>query len=550
MTTRAPLTLVGGALIVLAVHLPSISLAQKPTATLRVQGETGWWGREESGPGIGLAQRPASEWRFTLMPTLSIGGVDLSGRFLLTSLEDALNQTRNRLQLKLQGDNFGLALGDNYNSSNRLVAQGARIRGVTGYLRPSNDYNINAYYGRTARSTDGDIDTTSGRVIRFGRYERRVLNINAEAKPTRTLTVSGSAAIGEDRESSIDVGRRPRKVTTLGGAVRYAFPAYRAEVGMTAGRSETEISATEFDSIGLEREPAWAWRADGQITIAQQNLTAAYYSINTFYESFAAPTLISDREGFEISDQTAILEDRVRIEAGYEQYHDNVEGVDSTTLTVSRPFGTVSLILLPVVNQLRVNGGYRVSDNDLIEGHSQRIERHMTDWGVTAMRQFTIGRRSLLGVTVGWTQSDVDDRVNKSGGYMRSGGRIGLSGRFAGYSPFVSVTHYTTSYDALGRLEQEQLTGSARHRVIIGKDWEITADQRYSNTKKGDATTGERWEVGGELTRFLAGRSLALSASYSYIDFTSDARPETNFEGHSMYVRLATVGAATLLSLD
>ncbi|HSH00245.1 MAG TPA: hypothetical protein VLB27_09365, partial [candidate division Zixibacteria bacterium] len=179
MTRRRPLSQVIGALLLLTVLLPPAARGEEPAVSLGVQGETGWWGREESGPGVGLAQRPVSEWRFTLTPRLSLWGYELSSRILLTSLNDALAEAQNRLQLELKGERFGVAVGDNFTADHPLVARGARIRGVSGYARPNEHYSVSLFYGRTRRANEGDYDSTAARVSRFGNYERRVLNINA-----------------------------------------------------------------------------------------------------------------------------------------------------------------------------------------------------------------------------------------------------------------------------------------------------------------------------------------------------------------------------------
>jgi hypothetical protein len=511
-----------------------------------VSAEIGYEGREESGPGKGISQRPNSNFEVRIEPTLSFSGIRLTGLLFTTSLEEAKLQARNRFQLNTEFKYAGLTVGDAYNKSSEFVARGARFRGAGGYLQYA-PHKVTFYYGETRREAEGIFDSTRTRVTRFGTYQRKVGNVNIESQPVRDLNVRASVAFGEDDDSSIRFGRSTKENTAYGGEVSYLLPKRIAELFLSLGLSNTETFATEFDSTEIKNDGEAAWRIGAKTEVGGHRLSGSYASVGTGYESFAAPSLTADRAGLKLEDRFALFRRKLQVQLGYETSHDNVDDDEEFTLTNHSFSGSAAFLLPGELPDVRLRGALRNSSNDAPDTTFAVVDNTVTDLSMELSRRFQWGRRGSLKPTLGFRSYRRNDDARSSSEFSRRTLTGRADGRWKAYQGRLLVSHMSTNFDAPSRGDQKQLDLRMDHTVKASPRFEVGADQLFNRTTVGGQETGLRLELGGRVSYIVIREMVGVEGTYHYIDFSSDQSPGRDFSAHEFSIRLKTVGEVSII---
>lgn len=512
---------------------------------ISVSAEIGYEGREESGPGKGISQRPDSNFEVRIEPTLSFSGIRLTGLLFTTSLEEAILQARNRFRLNTEHKYAGITVGDAYNRSSEFVARGARFRGAGGYLQYA-PHKVTFYYGETRRDVEGAFDSTLTRVTRFGTYQRKVGNVNLESQPVRDLTVRASAAFGEDKDSSIRFGRAPKENTAFGGEMGYVLPKRVAELLFSVGISSTETSATDFDSTAAKNDGEAAWKVGAKTVVAGHRLSGSYSRVGTDYESFAAPSLTSDRAALRLEDRFGLFRRKLQVQLGYETNHDNVDDDEDFTLG-NHHFSAGAAFPLPgKLPSVRLRGSLRTSSNDAPDSTMRVVDNMVTDLSVELSRRFSLSGGGSLRPSLGLRGYRRSDDVRSSSEFSRLGLTGRADGRYKAYQGRLYISWASTDFDAAARGDRKQLDVRLDHTLTASPRLEVGADQIFSRTTLDGEQTGARLELGGRASYVVVTDVVALTGAYHYIDFSSDMNPGRDFSAHEFEIRLKTVGAVSL----
>lgn len=520
--------------------------SEAPRLQLSIPAELGWLGREESGRGKGLSQRPVVERWARLEPTISINGFRLSALLYATSLEDALAQARNRLKLELRGQRAGILYGDHSNSASQLVANGAFIRGASGYVFPTDEVQINADYGRTVRATEGDYDSLQSRATRFGTFERRVFNANMQVRRTRGISFTASVASGEDRIGSIAVGRQPKENRVYGGELGYKWPGGLSEMTFSLGLSEIKTLATDFDSTRTDGETELAWRADWKTTRGVHRFAAAYYRIATLYESFAAPSVTPDREGLVARDVVNLFRGRLNLTLGFERFHDNVNNGNAYTLTINQPTAQAVIALGVGVPTLRLDGRYRAAGNDAPDSSGRTIDDALIETRAELSHRFRRDNGHWIAPSLSAARYDQQNQVRPAAEFVRHTFSGRVSGQWDRYSPNFTLIKTVTDFES-GQAAAHQWSVSSDHGVRLSPRLETILSQRYTADRSNSRTLSERWELAVDAMLRFGLSPLTLRASYRYIDFSSTVSPAQDFHANELRVTVTASDLANLI---
>lgn len=506
---------------------------------LSVSGELSYWTRAESGDGADLSQRPDSEFRLRIEPTLEIAGMRIVWLLMTTSLEDVARQARNRLRLEVEHRHVGLSVGDAYNRSSRFVASGARIRGVGGYLQYA-PYQVTIYHGETARAIEGDYDSTLARVTRYGVNQRIVTNVNLHAQPAEGLTARLSVVTGEDDQGSASYARAPLENSAFGGEIVYSFARRRATLEFALGSSQLEQHAGTHDTTAIKHDDQLAWEGAARVKLGGHDLRGRYYSIDTHYASFAAPSLTGDRSGFELTDRFGLWKRRLQFRLGYGSYHNNVSEEIGPTATTSQLRGDLGLRFSRKWPQIQLRGTHRTTKNDAEESSSSRVENRVVDAALGLSHRFGLGDRNTLSPYLGLRHYRRADEVRETNEYSRPGLNARAVLRYGPYQGQLNADLSRTDYDVASRADQDKLDLRAGHLYELSERLELRADQRLSRSAADGDETGRRLELGAGMLYRLLRVGLDLVVDYSYIDFAGAESAGRDFTAHELGFRLRT----------
>ena len=286
------------------------------------------------------------------------GVLQYKGKFLFSSLEDPAYQPRNRYNFAVKTKVLGVEGGDTYPRMNNLILWGKRVRGISGFIHLG-VINVDAVMGETYRGIEGH-GTGDGPlkiITRNGKYAQKIIGIRPSIGGGRNFQIGISLVKIQDDTSSITYGRLPKENLIVGPDLkiavdrgRFTFTAASAFSLLTnniyGGAASIEdienITGTTFDipiapedveeyfimnestiPIDPTHQTSLAYNLKLTMRYFRNVLQVGYKSIGAQYTSLANPWIRKDIEGFYFNDRLRLLNNRLYLNFGYEDYVDS-----------------------------------------------------------------------------------------------------------------------------------------------------------------------------------------------------------------------------------
>lgn len=395
--------------------------------------------------------------------TIGMAGADFSGKtgpftwrgnLFLTSLEDRAYQPRNRYGFSLTSRIIGLSAGDTYPRMHELILAGRRVRGVAGYLHLGL-FNLDMVYGqlqrpvksrftRAANSAGVPLTGVDGRdslqVSRRGTYGQSIIGLRPSLGDGRVFQLGMTLVRIRDDSTSITGGLYPQDNLVLGPDVKLALfsgrllltgaaaasiltrdisygPSSADDIKRSLGGDELPFDPAELADLlilndsSVPLNPAagssLAWFLNLQFNHWQQSLNLGYRSIGAEYLSLANPWLRRDLRGLYLQDRIRLLQNKIYLTLGYEQYADNFSeengnpSIDMRTINYGvslYPGGIYPQLSISLRDQLRDNGIDQVttdrvrisSVSDTLIQHDEREKTWFRDLVIQLSQEFRL----------------------------------------------------------------------------------------------------------------------------------------------------------------
>lgn len=295
-----------------------------------------------------------------------VGGVDFSGQYgslqyegnvYLTSLEKKYDQPRDQFHLGLYSKWLGVSAGDNHPMYNDLILWGKRVRGLSGYIHLG-FLNLDMVAGETNRAVDGTvINSASPNSYSHGVYQQNLLAVRPSFGSGKRFQLGLTFAKIKDDAKSIVHGTMPKDNLVMGPDFKLAFDRGRFLIEGSAAMSfltedttpgavtSSEIKSAFGSDTELPIDPAslsryliinesttpldplkktsMAYNTSVKLDYFHNLLQVGYKSIGGSYMSLANAWLRKDLEGWYFNDRVRLLNNKLYLTLGYEDYLDN-----------------------------------------------------------------------------------------------------------------------------------------------------------------------------------------------------------------------------------
>ncbi|MDZ7291394.1 MAG: hypothetical protein ONB44_09415 [candidate division KSB1 bacterium] len=292
------------------------------------------------------------------------GPLNYSASAYFTSLEDKMQQPRNRFAISAGLPWLNLTLGDAIPYFDELILWGRRVRGLQAGLH-TGIINFDFVSGETVRA----INPANGQ---FGTYRQTLMGLRPSfGSRNGFLWGFTLLKVRDDTHSltpgnvNLNGGVTPKDNLVLGTDVNFTFDHRRFEIkasgawslltGDIAHGAMSQDSVKKIAEVDLPFDPKefekWfilnestspldpsgktslAYQFTVQCNYFNQFLTAGYKQIGSEYVSLGNSFLRNDLRGFFISDRWRLLRNRAHLTLGLESYDDHFNSIDGRPAT-------------------------------------------------------------------------------------------------------------------------------------------------------------------------------------------------------------------------
>ena len=343
------------------------------------------------------------------------GVLQYSGRFLVSSLEDPNYQPRDSYSFNLKTKVLGISGGDTYPRINDLILWGKRVRGLSGYIHLG-FINVDAVMGETYRGIEG-VGTGIGPsmvISSYGTFSQKLMAVRPSIGGGKHFQVGISIVKIQDDTSSIKYGILPKDNVIFGPDLKLAFD--RGRTTLTAAGAVSlltsdisggaltpeDINDITGEEVNLPFNPQdfeeYFIINDSTIPIDPSKLTSmaynvklalrylrnvlqiGYKSVGAQYTSLANPWIRKDIEGFYFNDRLRLLNNKLYLNFGYEDYIDNFSDYSSS----------------PAMDLKTFNYGFSVYPGKSWPNINVSLKNHMRDNGIVNLDLTPISSSAVI----------------------------------------------------------------------------------------------------------------------------------------------------------
>lgn len=512
-----------------------------PALTLNGRAEIGLKYDNLSGPGKDLRQEPDKTNTLNLRGAFRYRGYELPFNVFLTTDEKSFRQPKDRLNFGINGQWFGVWVGDNNPDYSDLIIRGLRVRGVEAFLEQG-PIRLDVVHGQTRRAVEGAADTT-GRLTSVGTFERNLTAAQLAVKEIERVDFSFTVLSSEDDASSITYGRGPLEGTALGAY-------FRADIIPRAMEFDTEIALSSWERGVTESESAQGltptkYSSKSAVMVGLRGnqfghrYAAIFQSVETYFKSLGNPSLRPDKRGIKLSDNFGVLANRLLLGFGYEWFRDNL--ADNLPATRSTNIFTARLSythshLWPTFNlNFRTYG--RGSDVDISSPGA--ADDQTNSFGLGARYNFVAGEVPYR-LRLAYSHSKRDDRVNPATDNKRDDISIDLMATMV-KTIDLDFGFSRTSTDYTGRDQNTKVNtinvrGNSRH--LAGR-LTVSAGAKFANSSGNVRTFKSNRPIYDIGCKYQITRRLTASAGYEHVDFKDKADDQNNYSERIFKFNLA-----------
>lgn len=482
-----------------------------------------------SGGGGYLRQEP--KWTHTLNTAMRLKyrGVAIPMKLFLTSDDNPAAQ-KNRYMLGLETRFAELHYGDNNPKFDKLVLNGARIRGVHAYV-PAGLVNLHYVTGTVRNPIEGDLlkydrsgaippnlNLADSTFVRSGTFKRKLGAIRASFGQPYNIAWGGITLLrSTDDTSSIVNGLQPKQNVVLGADVNINQGKYfRTAGGFALSVTTNDISLGQIDKdeleqtlgvnlsfnpdnikpfilintstypIALNEGSSMAWFANAQFKLKTNTLTGEYKSIGAAYTSFGNLFLRNDRRGFTITDRLTLFKRKVMLTARYKQYVNDLSKYLSAALKTRIATGNV--LVKPHEKAPSFNLGYNLYQREskavLDDRYVADHQLHNLFGGLVYILE---NDRSKTTVSGYYTYSLRDDKHNIQNDNNTQSIIATLDQRFSFPIGFGgNFSQITTTSDLLGAIQDYISYGGHLSLFLLKEKLTVKASARNSHSRPTD----------------------------------------------------------------
>jgi len=520
--------------------------------------------------------------------------INVEGRMVVNSLEDAGAQPRHRFYMSVAGSWFQFEAGDVYPRYNELILNGKRVRGLSASLN-GGGVQFQTVFGETYRGVEGYmLDST--RVGRYGTLQQQLFGIRPSFSIADKAQLGFSVVKIDDRENSVQIAPFPRSNIVAGPDFILSLDKDRLQVRAHAAYSvlTNNTSLGVFTKQELEEafntkdlvdpqiyknliiindttvplttgQPSTlAYEVKVRLNYYQNLFNVGYKMIGSHYNSLANLWLRKNIRGFFISDRLRLWRNKLFINASLERFQDNVMNQGTAPSTDLNSY-TVSLSFYPgqaypyasiyARDYVRTNG---ISDllfeniwqTTLVDTFDIREHYQHQDLTVQIgqqLRFWEMNHHYSLSYTYGQRRDHfTDSRLDE---YQSRNGETHV--RLATWTISYSVPLHTTlsyswnTHSLAGGLSEYQ------HRVlslygeyqVIPNSLSVFAEVRNTDSQitrdnSVDATTINRFDLrSGATLRLSAGHTITLDAHTIFLSQRIKAVEDLNYTDYIVRLR-------------
>jgi len=407
-----------------------------------------------------------------------ISEFDWAGKLYFTSLERGYLQPQNRFLGSVRYGPVILRAGDIQPQLSEFTLWGARTRGAQFALR-TRSVNLDLVWGFLRRDIEGSyttiddiitnpdkgtVDTLEVDVITPGTYSRRVLALRSGFPLWKNAYWNINLLKVKDDAGSIDYGLGPADNLVLGTDLKMVFDNRRiiftSEVALSlynsdisggpmdeAKKLESIIVVNQFfepmpsndailqddiSAFDLTKEifqelleSATAHRTSLTLNYYKNELRLGYKNVGRSFNSLGSQTVLTDLKGFSIQDRVRLFGNRIYLNAGYENYRDNINDRNETTTKRHILRGGIAYYSPP--SYPNVNFGYRMHSrkndgtiytytlpDDSLVAIDDRIENGNASYNFGLSQTFNFAGFSNNAVLM-FSNSKTTDQINTEG---------------------------------------------------------------------------------------------------------------------------------------
>jgi hypothetical protein len=462
--------------------------------------------------------------------------MEVRGLVLVPVRVEASYQSTPVVELSVVGQRGGVAYGRHRSRSSSLVASGARIQGLRGELRLGR-VDVEFLQGETHSASEGRLDAETGEVASWGRYRRTVSNLNVRTALTPGLKGQMSVSRGEDDAGSIVYGLDREDNLAAGGELEYS--AGRSRVNASLGASRT---GTEGVSRMLAHRSGMAWEVEGRTTLAGHKLEAETYSVDRGHQSFAGYSRTNDRRGFGMADKFYMMNKKVSMGLGYDQYRDNLDGIDESTVITRKPW--MKATISPNASMPRVSVSARLTKNSIEESGGQFDESSMATT-VALSRTWKYSRTTRLSPELG--VSYFRRRATLGSGEATRVLFAGAETRLGANEASVRLGWSERNHETPG-LDRSELSLELRQEIAAGNRFRFTGRETYEALGYEDGSRQNRLDLQASLAFQLVPERISLSGNYRYRDTRMENEEWDDVTaGHGLFVAVTATESVRVL---
>lgn len=352
-----------------------------------------------SGPGQELRQEPSSTRIVNLSVTPKVGNFEFPIKLRYNSLDVSTLQSRNRFLVGVRTKNQEVLYGDHYIHYDKLVFNGARVRGLKVTLGLNRQNTLSVVNGTVQRGIEGSIHqynptalppspllSENSTYISPGVYKRNLLGVRLRTNPETKLSSIGLSFVkSKDEINSIQYAVAPKENIAFGTDYFQYFFKRKVKIDMGAAVSATthdisggvmsqqEINDTygvevNYDPndyrqlitinssttpLGTRNLPFISWYVKARVKLKSNQLTIGSKKVGAGFMSFANPYLRTDRWELFARDRISLLKKKVNLTLDYKHFQNNLAELQTSTRFTNSMGGNLGLNIskkLPVVN--------------------------------------------------------------------------------------------------------------------------------------------------------------------------------------------------------
>jgi hypothetical protein len=485
------------------------------------------------GFGSGFRQEPDNISVFDLSGRGKSGETDFDFRFYLTTDENKFDQPRNRYQFKVEGENYGLAVGDSIPRLGELLIDGMRIRGFHGW-GTMGPVTVDFAEGEARRSTETKYDENGDPVTR-GIGGRRIWIARVGLWDTDPFSLGFSYLSGKEKPSDSPIYGSPGEnaVRSIDATVRF---------GGDDGSLHGVYAESDFNFVDPEKQDvsgATARQLEASYTTGGHTLKVHWEAVEPGFVSLGLPYIQTDRQGWGVEDRVNAYQGALSGRVYWEQYENNVDSSAPLTTTTTR-YGAQMQYRFDL-NGPYLRAGYLAQNrsNDAGTGGAGLIDQSSSsvNLGLSQTFNFWGGRHSIR---ADWRRSSNRDEIIPSGNSNQRGVTLSLTSRWtSGFQLDVMASNSVSSFPARGFASHND-----RYSVRAGytpgdshmgfwaryEDVRSRGDLPSQNSNRDTLELGMRWDLGGDLT---------LEASMAIVDYEDKDNDADDFD-ERMYRMILT----------